>query len=125
MRKKNKQMMVNSLYPKKISIPTVHILVVRLSNRLEELRVKRIELEANRLLVVRRIQRLQTQIAIRRREGKERSFISMNLNFVLEKDLWKKKYLMEKNQNALIDEQNHSLSVIISNLKFFNVILFM
>jgi hypothetical protein len=125
MRKKNKQMMVNSLYPKKISIPTVHILVVRLSNRLEELRVKRIELEANRVLVVRRIQRLQTQIAIRRREGKERSFISMNLNFVLEKDLWKKKYLMEKNQNALIDEQNHSLSVIISNLKFFNVILFM
>jgi hypothetical protein len=71
MRKKNKQMMVNSLYPiKKTSISKVHIVVVRLSNRLEELRVKRIELEANRLLVVRRIQRLQTQIAIRRREGK-------------------------------------------------------
>ncbi len=48
----------------------------------------------------------------------------MNLNFVLEKDLWKKKYLIEKNQNALIDEQNHSLSVIISNSKFFDVILF-
>jgi len=65
------------------------------------------------VLVVRRIQRLQTQITIRRREGKERSFISMNLNFVSEKDLWKKKYLMEKNQNALIEEQNHSLSVLI------------
>ncbi len=48
----------------------------------------------------------------------------MNLNFVLEKDLWKKKYLIEKNQNALIDEQNHSLSVIISNSKFLYVILF-
>jgi hypothetical protein len=71
MRKKNKQMMVNSLYPKKMSISKVHIVVVRLSNRLEELRVKRIELEANRVLVVRRIQRLQTQIAIRRREGKK------------------------------------------------------
>ncbi len=54
-----------------MSISKVHIVVVRLSNRLEELRVKRIELEANRVLVVRRIQRLQTQIAIRRREGKK------------------------------------------------------
>ncbi len=44
-------------------------LVVRLSHRLGELRKKRIELEANRELVVRRMQQLHAQITIQRREG--------------------------------------------------------
>jgi hypothetical protein len=42
---------------------------VRLSHRLEDLRAKRIELEANRNQVVRQMQQLQTQITIQRREG--------------------------------------------------------
>jgi len=43
--------------------------VVRLSNRLEHLRKKRLDLESNRLLIVRRIQQLQTQISQKRQEG--------------------------------------------------------
>jgi hypothetical protein len=45
------------------------VLVVRLSHRLEDLRTKRVELEANRNQVVRRMQQLHAQITIRRREG--------------------------------------------------------
>ncbi len=44
----------------------------------------------------------------------------MNPIFFIEKDLWKKKYLMEKKQNTAPEEQNNS--VIFSS--FFKMIIF-
>lgn len=45
------------------------MLVVRLSNRLEDLQIKRRELEAHRISIVSQIQQLQIQITSRRKEG--------------------------------------------------------
>lgn len=44
----------------------------RLSNRLEELQIKRMDLEAHRTSIVSQIHQLQTQIASRRKEGNEK-----------------------------------------------------
>ncbi|CAF1009501.1 unnamed protein product [Adineta ricciae] len=57
--------------------------VLKVSHRLDKLRTKRFELETNRDLVVRRLQQLQAQVAHQRRK---------------EKDLWKQKYILEKNR---------------------------
>ncbi|CAF1560205.1 unnamed protein product [Adineta ricciae] len=57
--------------------------VLKFSHRLDKLRTKRFELETNRDLVIRRLQQLQAQIAHQRRK---------------EKDLWKQKYILEKNR---------------------------
>ena len=48
------------------------MLVVRLSNRLEDLQIKRRELEAHRISIVSQIQQLQIQITSRRKEGTDR-----------------------------------------------------
>jgi hypothetical protein len=47
---------------------------VKYSDRLEELKTKRTELEANREAIVRRMQQLHAQISVRRKEGEERRF---------------------------------------------------
>jgi len=61
--------MVNSFIIIKFLVEKFIFLVVRLSNRLEELGAKRIELENSRELVIRRMKQLHTQINNRRREG--------------------------------------------------------
>ncbi|UJR08247.1 hypothetical protein I4U23_012520 [Adineta vaga] len=66
--------------------------VIRISHRLEKLKMKRMELETNRDLVVRRLQQLQAQTHLLRRQ---------------EKDFWRQKYLIEKSQITAIYEQNH------------------
>lgn len=45
------------------------VLVAKLSDRLEELKAKRTELEAGRESIVRQMQQFHAQIAVRRKEG--------------------------------------------------------
>ncbi|CAF0905820.1 unnamed protein product [Rotaria sordida] len=64
--------------------------VVKLSNHLEELKTKRVALEAARETIIRQMQQLHAQIAVRRTE---------------ERDLWKQKYLIEKKKTAALEER--------------------
>ncbi|CAF5191188.1 unnamed protein product, partial [Rotaria magnacalcarata] len=56
--------------------------VVDVPNRFKVLKSKRAQLESDRTVLVHRLQQLNAEISLRRRE---------------EKDLWKKKYIVEKN----------------------------
>jgi hypothetical protein len=86
---------------------------VKYSDRLEELKTKRIELEANREVVVRRMQQLHAQITVRRKEGEIKLLFSTLNIFVLflERDLWKQKYLMEKKKTTALEERTRMASV--------------
>ncbi|CAF0991332.1 unnamed protein product [Adineta ricciae] len=74
--------------------------VLKFSHRLDKLRTKRFELETNRDLVIRRLQQLQAQIAHQRRKG-SKDLLTLPthvFSLSLEKDLWKQKYILEKNR---------------------------
>lgn len=84
--------------------------VAQLSDRLEDLKSKRTELEAARESIVRQMQQFHAQIAVRRKEGSlVRLTLCMNLNFsplISERDTWKQKYLTEKKKTSQLQEQN-------------------
>ncbi|CAF0861226.1 unnamed protein product [Adineta ricciae] len=67
--------------------------VVKLSEHLEKLKSERIELENNREAIIRRMQQLHAQIAVRRTE---------------ERDLWKQKYLVQKKKTAELEEKTRA-----------------
>lgn len=78
------------------------------------LRIRQLELRASRDVVLHRMQRLQAQITIRRREGNSQLWlilIAQSVLLVSEKDLWKQKYLIEKTQIPVIEEQHRTASV--------------
>ncbi|CAF3911974.1 unnamed protein product [Rotaria sp. Silwood2] len=64
--------------------------VVKLSDHLQELKTKRTALEAARETIIRQMQQLHAQIAVRRKE---------------ERDLWKQRYLIEKKKTAALEER--------------------
>ncbi|CAF4557150.1 unnamed protein product [Rotaria sp. Silwood1] len=64
--------------------------VVQLSNHLQELKTKRTALEAARETIIRQMQQLHAQIAVRRKE---------------ERDVWKQRYLIEKKKTAALEER--------------------
>jgi hypothetical protein len=64
------------IYYKKLIIENLFFLVVRFSNHLEELQAKRIELETNWELIIRRMKELHNQINNRRRESSTKLFYS-------------------------------------------------
>ncbi|CAF0752246.1 unnamed protein product [Adineta steineri] len=69
--------------------------VLKLSKRLEEIKAKRIELETNREVIIRRMQQIHAQITVRRTE---------------ERDLWKQKYLAEKRKTIELEEKTQMAS---------------
>jgi hypothetical protein len=103
------------------SIDSIHMivlkvlfLVVKLSDRLDEFKTKRVELEATRETIVRRMQQLHAQITVRRKEGSIKSYFFhvIDRSFLyLERDLWKQKYLIERKKTTAIGEQIQMASV--------------
>ena len=95
-------------------VPNRFISDNRLSRRMQLLRIRQMELRASRDVVLHRMQHLQAQITIRRREGNSQGWftlVTQPMTLVSEKDLWKQKYLIEKTQIPAIEEQHRTASV--------------
>ncbi len=72
---------------------------------------KRVELEATRESIVRRMQQLHAQVSVRRKEGRRKIFFYCPKLLILERDLWKQKYIAEKKKTTALEESTQTTSV--------------
>jgi hypothetical protein len=82
----------------------IFFLAEALRVRLQELRARRADLEKIREDVIKHLKNIHNRITLRRKEGKS-IFVELFYRLFLARDMWKKKYFIEKKKTPPLEER--------------------